>query len=95
MRIRTGESLSDAAQGRHPELATAAADLKLAEQYAQRVTSDRSSQLRLVQLIRERIAEAVAQGRFIHLPDRPPRPARIPARQRWARGHEELSHERA
>jgi len=94
MRIRTGESVSDAAQGRHPELATAAADLKLAEQYAQRVTSDRSSQLRLVQLIRERMAEAVAQGRSIHLPDRLPRPARIPARQRAARGREELSHER-
>ena len=94
MRIRTGESLSDAVRRRHPELATAAADLKLAEQYAQRVTSDRSSQLRLVQLIRERMAEAVAQGRSIHLPDRLPRPARIPARQRTPRDREELSHER-
>lgn len=94
MRIRTGELLSDAAQGRHPELATAAADLKLAEQYAQRVTSDPSTQQRLVQLIRERIAEAVAQGRAIHLPDRLPRPARMHARQRTARSREALSHER-
>jgi hypothetical protein len=94
MRIRSGESLSDAARGRHPELAMAAANLKLAEQYAQRVTRDRSSQLRLVQLIRERVAEAVAQGRSIHLPDRLPRPARTPARQRAVRAREELSHER-
>jgi hypothetical protein len=58
------------------------------------VTRDRSSQLRLVQLIRERVAEAVAQGRSIHLPDRLPRPARTPARQRAVRAREELSHER-
>lgn len=90
MRIRTGELLSDAAA----ELATAAADLKLAEQYAQRVTSDRSSQQRLVQLIRERIAEALAQGRAIHLPDRLPRPARVHVRQRTSRSREALSHER-
>ena len=94
MRIRAGEPLSDAARGRFPELATAAADLKLAEQYAQRVTGDRSSQLRLVQLIRERMAEALAQGRAIHLPDRRQRPARIHARQRTARGRDELDHER-
>jgi hypothetical protein len=94
MRIRTGELLSDAARGRHPELATAAADLKLAEQYAQRVTSDPSSQQRLVQLIRDRIAEALAQGHAIHLPDRLPRPARMHARQRTARGREALNHER-
>lgn len=93
MRIRTGELLPDATRGL-PELATAAADLKLAEQYAQRVTSDPSSQQRLVQLIRERIAEALAQGRAIHLPDRLPRAARMHARERTARSREELSHER-
>ncbi|MDP9971769.1 hypothetical protein J2W39_003011 [Variovorax paradoxus] len=94
MRIRTGKLLSDAAQGPHPELATAAADLKLAEQYAQRVTSDPSSQQHLVQLIRDRIAEALAQGRAIHLPDRLPRVARMHARQRTARSQEDLSRER-
>lgn len=94
MRIRTGELLSDAAQGPHPELTTAAANLKLAEQYAQRVTSDPSSQQHLVQLIRDRIAEALAQGHAIHLPDRLPRVARMHARQRTARSQEELSRER-
>ncbi|MBD9667153.1 hypothetical protein IB278_24560 [Variovorax sp. VRV01] len=94
MRIRTGELLSDAARGLDPELSTAAADLKLAEQYAQRVTRDPFSQQRLVALIRERIAEALLQGRTIHLPDRLPRPARMHARQRTARSRDELSHER-
>lgn len=94
MRIRTGELLSDAARGQHPELTTAAADLKLAEQYAQRVTSDPSSQQRLVQLIRDRIAEALAQGRSIHLPDRLRRPAHMHTRQRTARGRETLNRER-
>jgi len=94
MRIRTGELLSDAARGRDPELSTAAADLKLAEQYAQRVTRDPFSQQRLVELIRERIAEALLQGRTIHLPDRLPCPARMHARQRTARSRDELSHER-
>jgi hypothetical protein len=94
MRIRTGELLADAARGRDPELPTAAADLKLAEQYAQRVTRDPFSQQRLVELIRERIAEALLQGRAIHLPDRLPRPARMHARQRTARSRDELGHER-
>ena len=94
MRIRSGELLSDAARDRHPELATAAADLKLAEQYAQRVTSDRSSQQRFVQLIRERIAEALAQGRSIHLPDRLRRPAHMHTRQRTVRSREASNHER-
>lgn len=94
MRIRTGELLSDAARGRPPELPTVAADLKLAEQYAQRVTRDPFSQQRLVELIRERIAEALMQGRAIHLPDRLPRPARMHARQRTARSRDELSHDR-
>jgi len=94
LHIRTGELLSDPARSRQPELATLAANLKLAEQYAQRATTDQSSQQRLVQLIRERMAEALAQGRAIHLPDRLPHLVRMPARRRTARGLEEVSHER-
>ena len=92
--VRTGELLSDAAVGQHPELATAAAGLKLAEQYARRVTTDTASQQGLMQLIRERMADALEQGRAIHLPDRRLRPAPMQVRQRKARGREELSHER-
>lgn len=92
--VRTGELLSDATLGQHPELATAAAGLKLAEQYARRVTTDQASQQRLVQLIRERMADALARGQEIHLPDRRMRPAPMQVRQRTARGRDELSHER-
>ncbi|CAN7776121.1 hypothetical protein LJR175_007800 [Variovorax sp. LjRoot175] len=92
--VRSGELLSDTALGQHPELATAAAGLKLAEQYAQRVTTDPASQQRLVQLIRERMADALEQGRSIHLPDRRMHPAPMQVRQRTGRGREELSHER-
>jgi hypothetical protein len=93
-RVRTGELLSDAALGQHPELITAAASLELAKQYARRVTGDPASQQRLVQLIRERMADALEQGRSIHLPDRRPHPASMRARQRVAQGQEELRHER-
>ena len=92
--VRTGDLLSDAALDQHPDLATAAAGLKLAEQFARRVTIDRVSQQRLVQLIRERMAQALEQGRSIHLPERRLRPTPLHVRQRTARGPEELSHER-
>ena len=92
--VRTGEILVDAAQGQHPDLATAAAGLKLAEQYARRVTTDPASQQGLLQLIRERMANALEQGRSIHLPDRRMRPTPMQVRQRTAQGREDLSHER-
>ncbi|MBW8715682.1 MAG: hypothetical protein JF629_07820 [Variovorax paradoxus] len=92
--IETSDHLRAMEHHANPELTTAAANLKLAEQYAQRVTSDPSSQQHLVQLIRDRIAEALAQGHAIHLPDRLPRVARMHARQRTARSQEELSRER-
>lgn len=95
MHVRTGELPSDATRSQHPELATAAAALRLADQYARRVTGDQASQLRLVQLIRERMADALEQGRSLHLPDRRLRPAPTHLRQRTARSLEELSHERA
>ena len=94
--VRNGDVVSEVAWGRHPELAMAAAGLKLAEQYARHVTTDPASQQRLVQLIRERMALALEQGRSIHLPDRRMRPAPVPvkARRRPAREPEEMSHER-
>ncbi|MGK6309750.1 LPD7 domain-containing protein [Variovorax sp. DT-64] len=92
--VRTGELLSDAALARQPELVTAAACLQLAEQYARRVTTDESSQQRLVQLIRERMADALAQGHSIHLPDRRMHPTPMQVRQRSGRAREESSHER-
>ena len=92
--VRTGELLSDAALTQHPELATAAACLQLAAQYARRVTTDEPSQQRLVQLIRERMADALAQGHSIHLPERRMHPTPMPMRQRSGRVRQEWSHER-
>lgn len=92
--VRTGELLSDSNGAQHPELAMAAANLKLAEQYARRVTGSETSRQRLVQLIRERMAEALEQGRAIHLPNRRLQPTPVHARHRTARGPEEFSHER-
>lgn len=96
MRVRTGEILSDEVQRQHPDLAIAAATLQLAEQYAQRVTSDQGSRQRLVQLIRDRLADALAQGRSIHLPDRRPHlmPMPMHVRQRMARSPDAWSHDR-
>lgn len=96
MRVRAGESLSDEVRRQHPELAIAAANLELAEQYAQRVTSDQASRQHLVQLIRERMADALAQGLSIHLPDRRPGPLPTPmqVRHRMARSLEALNHDR-
>jgi hypothetical protein len=92
--VRTGELLSDAALARQPELVTAAACLQLAEQYARRVTTDEPSQQRLVQLIRERMADALAQGHSFHLPDRRMHPTPMQVHQRSGRSREESSHER-
>jgi putative DNA primase/helicase len=94
MRIRSGETVSPEIRRQHPQLAAAAAGLALAEQYATRVTSDRHSQQRLVQLIRERIADALAQGHSIHLPDRRPHPTPVHVRRRAARDRGTLNHER-
>ena len=92
--VRTGELLSEAALTQHPELATAAACLQLATQYARRVTTDEASQQHLVQLIRERMADALAQGDSIHLPERRMHPTPMQVRQRSGRSREESSHER-
>lgn len=92
--IRGGEPVAQEHLAVQPNLAAAAAGIRLAEQYAERTTSDGPSRQRLVQAIRERLAEAVAQGRDIHLPvDRAP--SQVPqVRQRSARTREEPTHER-
>lgn len=94
MRIRSGETVPPEIRRQHPQLAAAAAGLALAEQYATRVTSDQDSQQRLIQLIRERIADALAQGHSLHLPDRRPHPAPVHVRQRMARDRGAPNHER-
>lgn len=96
--VRTGELLSAtaaaAALGQETWWASATAGLKLAQQYARRVTAHEPSQQRLVQAIRDRMADALAQGRQVHLPERRARPGSVPVRQRTPRGREEPIHER-
>ncbi|VTY36588.1 Uncharacterised protein [Xylophilus ampelinus] len=92
--IRDGEPVAQEHLAAQPNLAAAAAGVRLAEQYAERTTTDGASRQRLVQAIRERLAEAVAQGRDIHLPvDRVPSQVHH-VRQRSARTREEPIHER-
>ena len=96
--FRSGQNIPPASLEKQPNLAAATAGARLAQQYAQRVTADGPSQLRLVQAIRDRLAEALAQGRDIHLPvtstvDRQ-QPPRQQSRQRSGRGREEPMHER-
>lgn len=94
-RLRAGDRLDDEALGWHSAQVTAAANLKLAEQYARRVTGDQASQQRVVQLIRERMADALKHGRAIHLPGRRVQSTPEHVRQRLPRGPQELIHERS
>lgn len=96
--FRSGQDMPPASLETQPNLAAATAGARLAQQYAQRVTADGPSQRRLVQAIRDRLAEALAQGRDIHLPvtstaDRQ-QPPRQQSRQRSGRVREEPMHER-
>ncbi|MDN4592077.1 hypothetical protein DBA29_26710 [Xenophilus aerolatus] len=96
--FRSGRDMPPASLETQPNLAAATAGARLAQQYAQRVTADGPSQQRLVQAIRDQLAEALAQGRDIHLPatetaDRQ-QPTRQQSRQRGGRGREEPVHER-
>ncbi|MDM0108021.1 hypothetical protein QTH97_23940 [Variovorax sp. J22R24] len=91
--IRSGQWAGESVDQR-PELAAAAAGLKLAEQFARRVTSDAPSQERLLHMIRERMAAAMEQGRHIILPGRRSPPSQSQLRRRTGRSYEELTRER-
>lgn len=93
-RVRNGERLPDQALAEHVELAAAAAGLQLAGQFARRVTTDRVSQHRLVQLIRDRMAQALEQGLPLHMPGRRLHPTPVHVRQRTDRSREPPGHER-
>lgn len=108
--VRSGALVSGAILSQYPDLTAAAAGLRLASQYVRRVTSDAGSQEQLLQVIRDRMAEAVEQGRRIRLPlRRAPTPARssalapsfssssslpIPQRGRSVRNRDDPVHEK-
>lgn len=93
--VRTGGPLFETLLRQEPGLAAAGAALELAAQYARRVTTDRASQQGLMHLIRERMADALEQGRSIRLPARRPRAMPMQGRARGGRALEEPSHERS
>lgn len=92
--FRNDQEMSPTSLQAQPNLAAASAGAKLGEQYAQRVTADGPSQQRLVRAIRDRLAEALAQGQEIHLPASGPTHTSPHIRQRGGRGREEPIHER-
>ncbi|RYF50605.1 MAG: hypothetical protein EOO27_31465 [Comamonadaceae bacterium] len=94
--VRNGTPPPQSALEVVPTLATAAAGMKLAQEYARRVTADPASQQRLLDAIRDRLASAVERGQDIHLPGTRDRTSqeRVPHRQRGGRTREQRIHER-
>ncbi|RST50023.1 LPD7 domain-containing protein [Variovorax sp. MHTC-1] len=66
--VRTGQMAAGAMLSRYPELAGAVVALKLAEQFARRLSSRTDDQARLVQAIRNRLGDAIAHGERIKIP---------------------------
>ena len=68
--FRTGEVSPVDVLAQFPDLTGAVVGMKLAEQFAQRLTSDAADQARVVEAIRTGLANAIAQGQQIKLPAR-------------------------
>lgn len=96
-RLRAEEAPSPASVRRDPRLMLAMAGLQLAAQYAAHATADRHSRQQLLVAIRERIADALAEGRDLRLPERRAQIARVAQRPdpHHAIDHGPLSHDRA
>lgn len=66
--VRTGQMAAGAMLAHYPELAGAVVALKLAEQFARRLSSRTDDQARLVQAIRNGLGDAIAHGEHIKIP---------------------------
>ena len=93
--FRRADVTQEALLTQHPELAGAAAVLKLGEQFARRLASEPADQARMVQAIRTRLADAIAQGQDIGLPQERLRPSHIQPRGRDAPTYEDPVHTRS
>lgn len=93
--FRDGATKTAAALSQYPELIGAVAGMKLAEQFAQRLTPHADDQTRIVQAIRSGLANAIAQGQHIHLPPRQARPTYVHHRGRSVPTLDEPGHSRA
>ena len=93
--LRNGAVAADAVLSQYPELAGAVAGMRLAEQFAQRLTPRADDQARVVHAIRSRLADAIAQGREVKLPPQRVRQAHVHHRGRSAPTLEDPGHSRA
>jgi len=82
--VRNGQMAASAILTQYPELAGAVVGLKLAEQFARRLTPRTDDQARVVQAIRDKLADAVAQGERIRVPVRHMRSSPVHHRGRAA-----------
>ncbi|MDM0058964.1 LPD7 domain-containing protein [Variovorax fucosicus] len=93
--LRNGAVAGDAVLSQYPELAGAVAGMRLAELFAQRLTPRADDQARLVQAIRTRLADAIAQGQEVKLPPQRMRQTHVHQRGRSAPTPEDPGHFRA
>ena len=93
--LRNGAVAADAVLSQYPDLAGAVAGMRLAEQFAQRLTPRADDQARVVHAIRSRIADAIAQGQEVKLPPQRVRQAHVHHRGRSAPTLEDPGHSRA
>lgn len=93
--LRNGAVAADAVLSQYPDLAGAVVGMRLAEQFAQRLTPRADDQARVVHAIRSRIADAIAQGQEVKLPPQRVRQAHVHHRGRSAPTLEDPGHSRA
>lgn len=93
--FRTGDVSPVDVVSQFPELTGAVAGMKLAEQFAQRLTPDAADQARVVQAIRTGLANAIAQGHEIKLPAQRAVQNQIHHRTRSGPSREDRQHSRA
>jgi hypothetical protein len=92
--FRTGDISSADVLSQFPDLTGAVAGMKLAEQFAQRLTPDAVDQARVVQAIRTSLANAIAQGQQIKLPAQRAQQNQVHHRNRSGPSREDLQHAR-
>ncbi|RZL85529.1 MAG: hypothetical protein EOP82_32585 [Variovorax sp.] len=93
--FRSGVIAVDAVLSQYPDLTGAMAGLRLAEQFARRLTPRADEQARVVQAIRTGLADAIAQGQQIKLPPERARQTHAHHRGRSVPALEDPGHPRA
>ncbi|MET0657150.1 MAG: LPD7 domain-containing protein [Steroidobacteraceae bacterium] len=93
--FRTGEVSPVDFVSQFPDLTGAVVGMKLAEQFAQRLTPDAADQARVVQAIRTSLADAIAQGQQIRLPAQREHQNQVHHRNRSGPSREDLQHVRS